>query len=266
MSDTAVFDGTTVVLPVTPQHAPAPVNSANLPHEDVFTAEQVAAIRQQEKNKLYPQIDGLKEKLEALERQTAAFQADKDEAARQLAEQQHAAQEAQRIREESELSAKELLLVKEKEFNARFEQMQAETQSRLDALQHERDMAAALLVKEQEFHALNVFKQRRLAEEADNIAPIFTDMVTGNTEEEIERSISLLVAKTSDMMEAIQQQQAPAPKLRSVSPAGAAPSGPLENDPSQKTFTLDEIKNMPNDVFAQYREQLQAAVSPNRRS
>lgn len=267
MSGNALMDGVTVTIPAT-LPAPAPLNSANQPSSEpvVFTAEQVAEIRKQEKDKLYPQLENQKEKLSALEAQLAVFNQEREEIQRQNAERLQAEAETQRLRELEELSAKELIERQRVEFTAQVEAVRAEAAERTSRLEQERDFAAALVEKQAAYQALQNYKTQRLAEVGDDIAPILIDLVSGNTEEEIERSISTLIAKSSSMIEATQQLSAPVQRLRGVSPAGAAPTGPLENDSDQQTFTLDDIKNMPMDVYAKMESKLKAAVRPTRRN
>lgn len=259
--------GTTVIgdTIVIPAHAPAPVNSLNAPLEPaVFTAEQIAAARKQEKDKLYPEIENQKAQIAALTAQMEQFNAAAEEARRTAELQVQEAENARKAREEAELSAHDLILRKEDEWNVKFTTLQTEADQRIAAIENERLQALAILAKDQELQALTSYKQRRIAEVGDDLAPIFVDVITGNTEDEIERSISTFVAKSSAIIEA-NQQTAPPPKLQRVQgvpTTGAPSSGTLEDQSSQQTYTLEQIKNMPMDTYMLIRDQLKDAIRP----
>ena len=106
------------------------------PVDQVFTADDLAKARAQEKSKLYPQMEKMAKELEALKK------AQEDEVARKAAHEQSVREleeQAKKSREEEELSAKELLAKKEQEFIVQ-----------LDNERLEREKAFALLHKEQE--------------------------------------------------------------------------------------------------------------------
>lgn len=255
--------GDLITIPVTPV---TPLNSANQPPEpSMFTAEQVEAIRKQEKDKLYGRLQSQEEQFTALQKQLDAFNQDKVEQDRLAVEAQQKIEDERRAREQEELSSKDLIAVKELEWNQKLSTVQAEMESRLSALQSERDMAAALLEKEQQFQALEAYKQRRLAEESENIIPSLVDLVTGNTEDEIDRSISIIAAKSADMMEAFQQQSQPLQRLRGVPITGNSPVGPLENSPEHQTYSVQDLKDMSMQEFTINRDRLLAATRPSRR-
>ena len=128
MSDSGT---STIVVPSIPAPTqPTPSMSSNVP-EVYFTPDQVAAslatARKEEKDKLYPQLESQKEKLNALEAQLATFNAERAEAQRQAAEAQSAAAEARRARETEELSSKDLIARQEREFNERLEAIRIDT-------------------------------------------------------------------------------------------------------------------------------------------
>lgn len=257
MSGTAVMDGVTISIP---PPAPAPLNSANQPPEQYFTAEQVAAFRKQEKDKLYSEIEAQKAKTDEVTKRMEAFLAEAETARQSAAEQQAAADELRRQQEEAELSAKDLLARKEDEWNSKFNSFKSESEHRIQAIQDERDRAAEVLAKEQRYQELTTYKSRAIAAAGEALAPLFHDTISGSTEDEIDASISLFVTKSSAIIEA-SQHSAPAPRVRGVSPIGAPPAGPLENQSGTREVSLAEIKAMDYNDYAKVREQLLAATS-----
>ena len=245
----ALLDEAATVTGNTGEPTPPPTNG-----ERYFTAEQVEEARRQEKDKLYPKINSLEERLQLFEHERAEAQRKAQEAAEEAAR-------AQREREESEMSVKDLLMKKEDEWKSTFNSAQQEWEQKFNALQQESEARAALLEQERRFQELTSYKNRRLEEESANIMPELLDLVTGNSEDEIESSIQAVVAKTSAIVQNIQQalpQQQQRP--RGIPTTGGTPSGPLENATEQQIITDADIRNMDMTTYAANRERLLAAV------
>lgn len=213
-----------------------------------FTEEDLNKARAQEKDKLYPQMETLRQTVERL---TAAEQA-REAAAQAVAEEAAA---ADRKRVEDEMSVRDLLTQKEQEWEARF-----------SAERDAREQADALLERERAFQALQQYRADRMAQEQDNIMPELLDLVDGSTEAEIESSIAGLKERTSRIFDsaasAFQQNRVNMAGSRVTSPA----AGPLDNDSAHKTFTAEEIAAMPFADYVKHRGALlgQAASGRNK--
>jgi len=232
------------------QETPAPQGNSRM-----FTEDEIAAARRQEKDKLYPKLTELEQKLSLFEQERLAAQQAADAAAAAEAE-------ARREREEAEMSAKDLLMKKEDEWKQQFNTAQSEWEQKFNALQEEAAARQALLERERAFQELESYKNRRLSEEQENIMPELMDMVTGNTADEIEASISAVVAKTSAIVSNIQQSlPQPQQRPRGISTVGGTPIGPLENATEQQTLTQADIANMSMQEYAQIRDRLLASAS-----
>jgi len=255
MSEEMTGDAVTVDTPVQ-QAAPEEVAPTTQREENarMFSQEEVEAIRRQEKDKLYDKISKLQEQVEI-------FNHEREEQKR-LAE-EVAAREAEerRLREEEEMSAKELLMKKEDEFQQRINTAQQEWEEKFNALQQESEAQKAVLEQERRFQELESYKSRRIAEEQDNVMPELLDFIRGNTEDEIESAISAVKARTSAILENIQQAMPQQQRLRGVPATGSTPSGPLENMTEQQTYTSADIAGMSMDQYAQVRDRLLASAS-----
>lgn len=234
----------TVTIPVPPP-APAP--------EQTFTAEQIAKARQEEKDKLYPEIQSLKEK-------TAQFEAFKAGAEAQKQSEIDAAAKA--AREEAEAEARKRF----EESDAKSLLAEAETkwQSQFEQLQKERETEHALFEQERKFSALKDYANAKVNEalQANEVAPELADFVTGNTEEEIDASLEFVKQKTQQIVAGIQQAQTAArAAMPGVSTAGFAATGPLDTEPGHKTFTAEELANMPISEYAKHRSALLGAAA-----
>ena len=250
--DAVVID-TPVQAPVE-QEASTPTPDPRTRNTRMFSEDEVEAIRRQEKDKLYDKINKLQDQVEIFNREREEQKRIAEEAATKEAEER-------RLREEEEMSAKDLLAKKEDEFQQRINSAQQEWEEKFTALQQESEAQKAVLEQERRFQELESFKSRRIAEEQDNIMPELLDFVKGNTEDEIEASISAVVARTSAIVENIQQAMPQRQNLRGVPATGSTPIGPLENMTEQQTLTSADIANMSMDQYAQIRDRLLAQAS-----
>lgn len=226
------------------------------PNGKVFTEDEVQKIRQQEKDKLYGRLEESQSRLKTMEEQLSLLSKEREEAIKQAEERAKAEAELLRQRELEELSAKDLLLRKEDEFNSRINQAEREWSEKFQALEQDRQAQAALLEKERALQALESYRQRRVVEEQEYIIPELLDLVTGSSEDEIENSIAILRARSGAIIESIQQaSQSQMPRLKGA-PVTAPPTGPLENNQEYQTMTAEDIRNMPMDQYAKMRERL----------
>jgi len=242
MADNEVMDTPAVDVP---EVSEAPMAS--------YSADDIAKAREQEKAKLYPQMEKMKEELAALKRAKEELAAKEQER-----EAKRAAKEAERVakakeKEEKELSFKELLSKKEQEF-----------QAQLESERLEREKAFALLEKERQFQEIESYRYSRLEQERDNIVPELIDLISGNTKEEIEHSIAVLKEKSASISSSVQQAMQVA-KQQMVGVSITAPaSGPLDNDSSQQTYTPDSIGEMSMADYAKQRAKLLGNAASNR--
>ena len=233
--------------------AVAEVSEASEPTMQSFTADDLAKARAQEKQKLYPQMEKMQEEL-AKAKALAEELANKDaqrEAERTAKKAEREAKKKQE--EEQELSFKELLSKKEQEF-----------QSQLETERLEREKAFALLERERQFQDLMSYRAQRVEDERDTIVPQLIDLVSGNTQEEIEQSIATLKDKSAAIMQDVQQATANAKQSMVGARVTAPASGPLDNDSEQKSYTPDSIRDMSLADYAKQRAKLLGTAASNR--
>jgi hypothetical protein len=82
------------------------------------------------------------------------------------------------------------------------------------------------------------------------------DLVTGNTQDEINTSIESLKDRSTRILESAQQAMQSARKEMTGSRVTAPPTGPLDINSEQRNFTADEISAMPMNEYAKYRQRL----------
>lgn len=226
-----------------PVDAETPIAKSNNAGQQFFTEQDIAKVRAQEKDKLYPQIEKLKEELDSLKR-TQFEQAAERQA-------QEAALEAARLEEikakqEEELEVRDLLKVKEEEW-----------QNRLDQEREEREKAFALLERERAFTELQNYRNHRIEQERDNIIPELIDMVNGNSAEEIEASIQGLIAKSSSILDSAQQAMQAVRRDMTGTRVTTPPSaGPLDIETGTRQFTAEDISSMSMQDYAKIRNQI----------
>lgn len=236
---TTPIEPTVVPTVVVPPTSPAP------PTEQFFTAAQLEAARQQEKDKVYDRLTRAEQQTNIFKSELEVLKSDKDARDAEAARLQAEAEKATKDAAEEKLSAKQLIETREQEMQERFAAMEA----KLAADQ-------AVIAKEQQFLTLQSYTQRRVAEEQaqDNIAPEFLDYIVGNTTDEIEASITKAVEKTASIAEARANAGVQTPRLPGVSPTGFAPAGPLDQFQQQRQFTQADIDAMSMPEYAEYRK------------
>jgi len=217
------------------------------PQGRFFTEEEVAEIRRQEKDKLYPRINEMSDQLRELQEARQAEQAERERLAQEAAE-------LQRQKEEGELEVRDLLARKETEW-----------QSQIAKLEQRYDADRAVFAREREFNELQEYRRQRIEQEAELILPELRDLVSGDNPAAVDASIEVMKARTEQIfanMAAVQQSYIPAPR-------GAAPTsppvGPMEQMPSYESLTPEDIKGMDMETYKKYRGQLLQATSPRGR-
>ena len=213
-----------------------------------YTEDDLAKVRAQEKDKLYPQIDALKEELAELKREK-----EERAAAKAAREAEEAAQ--LKAKEEEELSAKDLLLKKEQEW-----------QAQLEAERQEREKAFALWEREKQFADLQAYKSQRIEEVRESVIPELVDLIAGNTPEEIEASIAALTERSSRIIDSVAQASQSA-RREMVGTRPTLPStGPLDIETGSRQFTAEDIAAMSMNDYAKYRQQLLSPTAQGRTS
>ena len=235
-----------------------PINSANAPEVSepvakVFTADDLAKAREQEKAKVYPKMEKMAEELAALKKQQEEVAAKEAERAAQRAAKKAEELAKAKQKEEEELSVKELLAKKEQEFQAQIETERLE-----------REKAFALLEKDRQFAELTSYRQSRLEQERDSIVPELIDLIQGNTKDEIEQSIAVLKDKSSSILASAQAAMQSAKQQMAGTRITAPASGPLDNDSEQSSYSPDSLRDMSMADYAKQRAKLLGTAASNR--
>lgn len=223
-----------------------PEVSESLTQQKTYSEEDLHKVREQEKSKLYPQIESLKEELNSLKQDRESRL---EEEARLRAE----AEAESKRRAEEEMDVRELLTAKEQEWA-----------ERLETERQERETAFALLDRERQFNEIQNYRSARLEEERDNIIPELLDLISGNTAEEIEESIAGLKGRSSRILESAQQAMSSARREMTGSRVTSPPSGPLDTNSEQQTFTAEQIAAMSVSEYAKYRGKLLGQAASDR--
>lgn len=230
--------------------APTDGAPANAGTGKFFTQDEVNellnAARTQERDKLYPALDDNKKRADEFQNEIKELKKFKQSFEKAEADKQKAIEEANRIKAESELSAKELA-----------EKYRLEAEQRIQALAQQQDQERALLAKELDFMKLQNYAQRRVAEESENIAPELLDFIGGNTQEEIEASIEMVKNKTAQIIEnmkqaGIRQRQG----MPGVAPSAGTNGITQLDTPTDRQYSADDIKGMSFGEYAEFRKRV----------
>ena len=219
----------------------------------VYSAEDIAKAREQEKAKLYPQMEKMKEELSSLKKAREEQAAKEAEREQRIAEELLRKEAQKKEEEESELSFKDLLKKKEQEF-----------QAQLEAERLERERAFALLEQERKFQEVMNYRQQRVEQERDNIVPELIDLIDGNSADEVEQSISMLKEKSARILSSAQQAMQSARQQMAGTRITNPAAGPLDNDSEQKSYSPDSIREMSLADYAKQRAKLLGTAASNR--
>lgn len=247
-----------IQVPVDPEENPAP----KVQEEKYFSEEDIQKVRQQEKEKMYKRLEDADHRVKSMEEQLNLLSSEREQAIKEAADRAKKEAELIRQRELEELSAKELLMKKEDEWSQRINQVEHEWGQKFAELEKQRQAQEAMLEKERYLQQLEAYRQRRIQAESETIIPELRDLISGNTEEEIEHSITVLRDRSTAIIESI--QQASPPRLKGA-PVTAPPSGPLDNQMEYQTVSAEDIRNMPMDQYVKMREKLLSATRSQQR-
>lgn len=218
-----------------------------------YTADDIAKAREQEKAKLYPQLEKMKEELASLKREREEAASREAERQARIAEEENRAAQLKKEQEENELSFKDLLKKKEQEF-----------QSQLENERLERERAIALLDQERKFQELMNYRQSRLEQERENIIPELIDLIEGDSADAIEQSIATLKEKSARILDSAQQAMQSA-RAQMAGPRVTAPAaGPLDTNSDTQSLTPDSIRDMSLADYAKQRAKLLGGAANNR--
>jgi len=248
-------DPNSITVPVTPPAEPPPATSGNrnqrnseLPSS--FTAEDVERIRQEERARYAAE----QQRADQLQDELAAYRKAEEDRQAAEAKTQRDAQRAAKKKEEEEMELRDLIQRKDQEW-----------ETRLQEERQERERAFAMLEQERRHASLQTYMSQRMATEAENIMPELRDLVSGNTTEEIDQSISLLVQKTNDIKSGVVNGLRQVNAARPTVGVTAPPVGPMETSGTTRTYTADELKAMTPEEYAAERDNLLRAASQSRR-
>lgn len=243
-----------------------------------FTEDDVTRIRQEEKDKLYSQIERNNNELTSLREQVGSLTAAEQRREAQLQEEQQRLAAEARAAEEQELDAKSLIQRKEQEWEQRLQEASQTWEQKFSEIDQQRQAAEALAAREREFGELRDYTLAQVEANKDKIAPQLLGWISGNSKEEVDSSIIRAIQTTDQIAEEVQQTfgqqqsgvqvsgdptQAQPPAIPGVRSTG----GPANTDPSAQfqTLTAEQIANMPMDKYAALRRQIGIGGQSNER-
>lgn len=249
--------GQTVILPPAP---PAPVVPQVVTIDEAEINRRIETARQQEKDKLYPELQQLREQQAQTQQTLAQWQAEREQKEQEAEAARQAAAQAAEEKRQAELGFSEKLT----EFQQTQEQRMAELQNQLA----QRD---AILERERQYTELVQYIGQAMQNDSDpngpgrgqgpTILPELRDLVTGNTVEEVEQSISALAQRSASILQQVASVQQDARTSSRGVGVTAPPVGPLDNNSGHQTVTADDVRNMDMSEYAKNRGRLLGAAS-----
>lgn len=246
-------DPNSITVPVTPPEPPAqpPRTQRTGTEPQAFTQDDVERIRQEERNRVLAE----QQRADTLENELAQYRKDAEERKAAEAKTQRDQERAAKKKQEEEMELRDLIQKKDQEW-----------EDRLAAERAERERAFALLEQERHHASLQTHLAQRMAGINDDaILPELRDLVSGNSEQEIDASIQFLIQK-SDLIKnnatnAMRNLNAGRPTVGVTAP----PMGPMESAGATRTYTADDLRAMTPEEYASERDNLLRAASQSRR-
>ena len=226
--------------------SPLNINVNQPPPGQYFTAEQLEAARQQEKDKIYDRVKRAEEQASQFKTEIERLTAAEDAREAEAKAQREAADAEAKKAADAKLSAEELVAAK----TAEWEKERTKFREEMEAQQ-------AFMAKERQLMDIQGYTQQRVAEAIANnqLAEDFVDYIGGNTREEVDASINKAIQKTANIVASMSGQTPPGnPAPSGVSPTGFGPSGPLDNLTGQRNYTAADINKMSMEEFAAFRK------------
>jgi hypothetical protein len=238
----------------------------------VFTEEDVARIRAEEKDKVYGRLEAVQSELASFKEQVGSLTAAEQRREAQLVEEQKRLEEEARQKENEELDAKTLLQRREEEWKAEQARLEQQWNERFQTIESEKEQERVLREKEREFNDLKEYAQQQVAANSENIAPQLLQWISGNSRDEIDAAVARAIETTNALVEDMQQtintqqidpstgqpyQQVVAPPAPPATPGTRVTAAPGSDPGAQyQTLTAEQIKQMPMDQYAKMRGQL----------
>jgi hypothetical protein len=247
-------DPNSITVPVTPPEPTAPTSDNRSQRSgeppQAFTSEDVERIRQEERNRVLAE----QQRADQLENELAQYRKDAEDRQAAEAKAQRDAARAAKKKEEDEMELRDLIQKKDQEWEARLQEERTE-----------REKAFVMLEQERRHASLQTYLAQRMAEMGEEISPELRDLVAGNSEQEIDASIQILVQKSelikNNAVSAMRNINAGRPMVGVTAP----PVGPMETSGTTRTYTADELKAMTPEEYAAERDNLLRAASQSRR-
>jgi len=223
------------------QGTPAPTTSSTVAQsqfteQKTYTEDDIKRVREQEKNKLYDTIESLKGEVTLLAKDREERLAESDRLRKD-------AEEEARKKAEAELGTRELLDLRQKEWETQLAEVKSENARNL-----------ALVERERQYAALTEYRNNRVHEEQDNIIPELVDLISGNTPDEIEQSIAGLRDRSSKILDSAQSALQNARREMVGTKTTLPPT--MENNSDQQQFTAEQIAAMSVTEYAKVRDRL----------
>lgn len=186
-------------------------------------AELLKKVRQEEKAKLYKDIEKMKEKIKSLTEELG----------------QH--KELLMKKDNEKLSEQQLLLKQQEELSKEVVALKAIIEKNQEEAREKIRMAE-----------LNAYKQKKISEAGGKIIP---EMVAGNSEEEIDESYIKAVQYYMQIKDDIINE------LKNSKKSIEMPTSTVSTRPSVNKLSIDDIKKMSTKDWAKYREEILGSIS-----
>jgi|SRR4051812_2687353 hypothetical protein len=195
----------------------------------------VEKARTEEKDKLYPQIDGLRDAVKEVQEELRKEREEKEQTRKEAEEKAEEERKAKLSTDERQL-----------EILHRLEEQLGQERSERVKLMKELD-------KKDRQNALNAYRERALVAAGDTILPELKELVTGNTEVEIDTAIKNVKARTEEITKRFKESRGEEVKRNLGGRANPDTAALEEQDLSEQLTQVDKDKYLRD---PEYRKQV----------
>ena len=216
------------VFPKAHAEEPEPETHSEPPVNVINYEELIAQARREEKDKLYPQINKLKDDLKIM------TQMNNDNLLK-IAEIEKSSKDKD--------SSKEI-----EKFNKKIKELEEVISSQPETISEEEfrtKLASEIRAEIESEYEVKLYKTQKLSELKDQILPTFAELVKGDTKEELETSIEWALTKTKETKEALGVSDEKKKELKKQD--RPSQTNPSNSTFEEKLFDADYIRSIPAD-------------------
>lgn len=232
------------------------------PNTNLFTAEAMEEARRQERNKLNSRVQTEREKAASLSKELEELRAFREQATAEAEAKVKSDERKARKEAEKDMTAKEILEQRERDWERQREQDRNELSVQLEQMRREREQEKAMVKLEREALELANYATTQVSKALNDktIAPQFARFINGTSKDVIDAQIVDAMEATAEIVAEVAGQQAaqPAPRRGVGTNSGPSSIGSV-------TEVTEEAVDYTNLTLKDYIEKVRPSLQIDKR-